>query len=129
MNSVVFAQTYANVSLPLKRKHSETVGWSARTMPNMYNPPTHAKCTKLYLDDVTHIGLVIGKNGAVFNAITHQTPDVEYIWYDKDSKTIEVWGNSSDAIHNALEKLWKRINDVNSMKKFDRVHTNVLAFE
>lgn len=113
-------------SLLQKRKHAEMIGWSARMMPKVYNPPTHGICKKIVLDDVTHIGLIIGKNGSVFNAITHQTPGVEYIWYDKDTKSIEVWAETINGIQLAFEKLWQRVNYVNSLNKYDNVVNNIL---
>ena len=91
-------------SLLEKRKYADMIGWCARMTPKIYNPPTYGVCKKIVLDDVTHIGLIIGKNGSVFNAITHQTPGVEYIWYDKDTKSIEVWAETINGIQLAFEK-------------------------
>lgn len=115
--------------LPKKRKHSEIVAWSATMMPKIYNPPADGICRSVCLDDASHIGLVIGKNGSVFNAITHQTPGVMYIWYNKNTRSIEVWGDSVSGINQAIEKIWQRVNYVDSLRKFDNVHTNLLYME
>ena len=126
MCSIVQQMPCQTTSLLQKRKHSDIIEWSARMMPKTYNPPTNAVVKSLHLDDISHIGLVIGKNGAVFNAITHQTPGISYIWFDKDAKRIEVWGETTTSINQAFEKLWKRINYVESLNKYDNVYTNLL---
>lgn len=126
MCSIVQQMPFHTTSLLQKRKHYEIVEWSARMMPKIYNPPSSGICKSIYLDDISHIGLVIGKNGAVFNAITHQTPGILYIWFNKNTKCIEVWGDNTTSINHAFEKIWQRINYVDSLNKYDIVHTNLL---
>lgn len=57
-----------------------------------YNPPvTHYTHLKIALDDKTMLK-VIGKGGYHFKKITQQT-NVNYIWWNKESSIIEIWGN------------------------------------
>lgn len=86
--------------------------WSNRGMPKVYNPPPRGFCQKLSLDSTDNIAMVIGKNGAVFNAITHQTPDLTYIWFDKRTKQIEVWGDTPMSVHAGYHKILNRIEFV-----------------
>jgi polyribonucleotide nucleotidyltransferase len=50
---------------------------------------------------------VIGKDGKVFKAITHQS-GVEYIWYRNDTHTVEVWG-AYHAITGAVTRVQERM--------------------
>jgi len=58
------------------------------------------------------IGRVIGKEGKVFNAITENTKGVMYIWYNNDSKEIEIYGENMHGIMQATQKLEDRMKRV-----------------
>ena len=90
--------------------------WSNRNMPKFYNPPPKGFCKKVDLHTTDNIGLVIGKNGAVFNAITHQTPDLTYIWFNRQTKSIEVWGDTPMSVHMGYRKILDRIDFVRKNK-------------
>ena len=89
--------------------------WSNKMMPKIYNPPPQGRCKTVDISGANKIGLVIGKNGAVFNAITSQTDDVTYIWFDNQTKLVEVWGDSEMGIDMACFKILRRIHYVNSL--------------
>ena len=59
----------------------------------IYNPPLNAHYTQIdtspVSDDIMRIS--IGQGGRVFKAITHQA-NVNYIWFNKEKKYIELWG-------------------------------------
>ena len=96
-----------------KRKQCE-VDLSNKMTPTIYNPPNHGYCKTLYIQNSSKIGHIIGKKGSVFKAITHQTHGINYIWYNKSSKHIEIWGNNSSNIDDAIVKLHARMNSVHS---------------
>jgi hypothetical protein len=52
---------------------------------------------------------IVGKNGTCFNAITHQTEGVIYIWHHITSNIIEIYGLSTESINNAENKIVNRI--------------------
>ena len=118
MHSIVSSviQPTCSIDSNKKRKYENSM-WSNKMMPKIYNPPPHGYCKVMPIYDATNIGLVIGKNGTIFNAITHQTPDVNYIWYNRNSKCIEVWGENSTGIEMACHKILERMNYVNTMPK------------
>lgn len=95
--------------------NSNQTKWSNKMMPKIYNPPPHGTCKTLDISTASKIGLVIGKNGAVFNAITSQTKDVTYIWFDNRTKLVEVWGDSEMGVDMACFKILRRIQYVNDM--------------
>lgn len=95
-------------------KKRKTFDWSNRMTPTIYNPPNYGYCKTLYIQNSSKIGHVIGKKGSVFKAITHQTPGINYIWYNKNSKHIEIWGNDSSSIDSAILKLYARMDSIHS---------------
>jgi hypothetical protein len=95
--------------------NNRQIKWSNKMMPKIYNPPPHGTCKTIDISKVNKIGLVIGKNGAVFNAITSQTEDVTYIWLDNKTKLIEVWGDSEMGVDMACFKILRRIHYVSNM--------------
>lgn len=84
--------------------------WSNTMYPKVYNPPPFGWMKTLYINlDKNRISQIIGKEGIVFKAITHQTPDVNYIWYNSNTRCIEIYGNNIFSIDIAYNKLLKRI--------------------
>ena len=118
MQSIVSSvvQSVNTVDSSKKRKY-DCLMWSNKMMPKIYNPPPHGYCKTMPIHDATNIGLVIGKNGTIFNAITHQTPDVNYIWYNRNSKCIEIWGENKTGIDSACNKILERMKYINTMPK------------
>lgn len=104
-----------SVNFGEKKRKFDIAMWSNRLTPKTYNPPPHGDCKTINIIDISNIGLVIGKNGFVFNAITHQTPNVNYIWYNKSSKCIEIWGDTIKDIEIACDKINTRIHEVDKM--------------
>ena len=103
------------MTLGSKMSQESRLSWSNKTMPKIYNPPPQGTCKTVDISGANKIGLVIGKNGAVFNAITSQTQDVTYIWFDNQTKLVEVWGDSEMGIDMACFKILRRITYVNSL--------------
>lgn len=91
--------------------------WSNRSMPKIYNPPPRGYMRVVDLDSTDQIAMVIGKNGTVFNAITHQTPDLTYIWYDRLYKRIEIWGDTHVSVSQGYQKVMDRVHMIRSQKE------------
>ena len=53
---------------------------------------------------------MIGKNGKVFKAITHQS-NVQYIWYNIENKYIEIWGPEHN-LQDAYDRIINRLTDI-----------------
>ena len=98
-----------------KSRVPSRVQWSNRSMPKIYNPPPSGYLRVLELENTDHIAMVIGKNGAVFNAITHQTRGLTYIWYDRIGKRIEIWGDTTSSVSDGYDKVMDRVRMVRSM--------------
>lgn len=86
--------------------------------PGVYNPPTNAHYTQINTSPVSDeiIKISIGKGGKVFKAITNQS-NVNYIWYNKEKKVVEIWGpeqNLSNAINRVTERILLIIKKVES---------------
>mgnify|MGYP001200313303 FL=1 len=84
----------------------------------IYNPPLNAHYTQIdtspVSDDIMRIS--IGQGGRVFKAITHQA-NVNYIWFNKEKKYIELWGpeqNLSDAYSRVVARIQNIMEKVNS---------------
>lgn len=84
----------------------------------IYNPPLNAHYTQIdtspVSDDIMRIS--IGQGGRVFKAITHQA-NVNYIWFNKEKKYIELWGpeqNLPDAYNRIVARIHNIMNKVNS---------------
>lgn len=75
----------------------------------VYNPPLNRDFTALDVYDIDDQTMykIIGKDGIVFKAISHQT-NVDYIFWLKEEKLIAVWG-FTDCIQNALNRLSDRV--------------------
>jgi hypothetical protein len=81
--------------------------------PGVYTPPLFEEgvCkTYVYVDpaDDHLMGLVIGKNGYYFKAITRASR-TRYIWYNKQTHLIEIWG-SAHCLMNAVQRIHRRID-------------------
>ena len=82
---------------------------------NMRTPPNSSYYEKLKLPDFqaiaearahnVHVGHVIGVNGKVFKAITHQS-GATYIWFD--GEYVEVWADNENAVKDALKRVERR---------------------
>lgn len=84
----------------------------------IYNPPLNTHYTQIdtspVSDDIMRIS--IGQGGRVFKAITHQA-NVNYIWFNKEKKYIELWGpeqNLPDAYNRIVARIHNIMNKVNS---------------
>jgi hypothetical protein len=75
----------------------------------VYTPPLNRDFTALdvkNIDDKTMLK-IMGKEGKVFKAISHQT-GVDYIFWLKDEGLIAIWGYS-DSLPYAIQRLQMRI--------------------
>ena len=62
---------------------------------------------------------VIGKDGCYFKKTTHNT-QVEYIWYNMDDRTINIWGENAKA-NNASTIIEDRLYRIISRMKVNKV--------
>ena len=78
----------------------------------VYNPPVNAHYTQINVGDINSevMKIVIGKNGKVFKAITHQS-NVQYIWYNIENKHIEIWGPEHN-LQDAYDRIINRLTDI-----------------
>lgn len=78
----------------------------------VYNPPANAHYTQINVGDINSevMKIVIGKNGKVFKAITHQS-NVQYIWYNIENKYIEIWGPEHN-LQDAYDRIINRLTDI-----------------
>tara|TARA_B110000259_G_scaffold187621_1_gene242530 strand:- start:1314 stop:1724 length:411 start_codon:yes stop_codon:yes gene_type:complete len=84
--------------------------------PGVYTPPVNCHYTQLPTTGVSPeiMKISIGKNGKIFKAITRQA-SVNYIWYNKDSHIVEIWGpekNLPDATKRVFDRIQKIITKV-----------------
>lgn len=87
--------------------------WNNRMTPNIYNPPPNVRYCKIKkIEPNVNVGILIGSNGKVLNAITEQTYGIKYIWFHNDSKEIEIWGDYMDGIVSAIKKIDKRSESI-----------------
>ena len=87
----------------------------------MYNPPLEQSKSiiKLSTDIIPLIWKVIGKEGRVFKAITRKS-DVKYIWYEKSTESIEIWGNKLNLMKAEIlisERINSLLKDNSNIKK------------
>lgn len=82
-------------------------GWGYTT-PGAYNPP-NAFYTEvpLPLDAIPYIGIIIGKAGYYFKAIT-KASRAKYIWFNPLRGVVEVWGSERSLPH-ACRRVIQRI--------------------
>ena len=75
----------------------------------VYNPPLNRDFTAIDVYDIDDQTMykVIGKDGIVFKAISHQT-NVDYIFWLKEEKLIAIWG-FTDCIQYARKRLYDRV--------------------
>ncbi len=76
----------------------------------VYNPPLNREFIGVYvkgIDDQT-MYKIIGKDGKVFKAISHQT-GVDYIFWLKSEEMIAIWGFAESLPH-AVNRIQQRIN-------------------
>lgn len=87
--------------------------WSPQMTPGSFNPPPGAAFTEVpYALPPESMKKVIGKEGSVFKAITHQTR-VYYIWKLEERNTIGIWGppENLDAAAARIQARLKLIQD------------------
>ena len=78
-----------------------------------YAPPLGCKYSELALSKAIQsqtMFQIIGKDGCVFKAITHQSR-TEYIWWNSERNVIEIWGYSDWSIANAYSRLKMRVDE------------------
>ena len=80
-----------------------------------YSPP-NTFYTQLYgLIDNEDMYKFIGKNGAHFKSITKYM-NVDYIWWNKDTKVIEIWGPHNRIMH-CKNKIQEKLEKFITTKK------------
>lgn len=79
--------------------------WNNKMMPKIYNPPPFGYMKVVNVPSGVCIGRVIGKDGRVFIAISEQTDGILYIWYNKMSRQIEIYGTIMSGIIDAVNKV------------------------
>lgn len=80
--------------------------WRCDATPTKYNPPPCGMSDTVPIMVTPDLmKFVIGKEGSVFKAITHQVKGAQYIWYHKDLKVIELWAMNSQALKTMLDRL------------------------
>jgi hypothetical protein len=80
--------------------------WSPHLTPGVFNPPPGAAYVEVpYSLPPESMKKVIGKEGSVFKAITHQTR-VYYIWKVEERDAVGIWGPPEN-----LEAAAQRIRD------------------
>lgn len=96
--------------------------WRSDATPNEYNPPPYGKTVSVpILVSPNLMGYVVGSNGSVFKAITHQVRGATYIWYHQHKQMIELWASTDSA----LEKMQKRVVDHMLKIQQQKMKTNV----
>jgi hypothetical protein len=104
---------------------SMPVVWNKKMTPGKYNPPLNCLQFILPIDRVNHLmGKIIGKDGVVFKAISHQS-GASYIWHDKEKKTLEVWGFNHCIINNAVHRISERIQLILDQEE-DRIFNEIV---
>lgn len=76
-----------------------------------YDPPVGAMCIEVPLDPSMQWSTmfkVIGKEGKVLKAITHQS-GADYIWWNQTKNLIEVWAYDVNAAVDAVERVVHRV--------------------
>jgi ribosomal protein S9 len=87
--------------------------WKNTMNPNIFNPPPNAKYIKsIYVDSKVNIGGLIGQKGVVFNAITKASIGMMYIWYNNESRMVEMYGDDIQGIMYATRKINERIERI-----------------
>ena len=81
-----------------------------RPISGTYCPPMnrHFTCINVSTIPEDKIAQIIGNNGKIFKAISHQS-GVDYIYWIKEKNIIEVWGYEH-LLPNAVERIFNRIN-------------------
>lgn len=98
---------------------SINIEWNYKNMPGLYNPPIQHQSFYKMIDvdiDANLMKQVIGRNGVVFNAITHQAR-VSYIWHNRANNTIEVWGDKLSSVDEAIKRIRSRIELIKDQNK------------
>jgi hypothetical protein len=90
------------------RRHGRGRGPPGNVPPkNVYTPPdAHYTEARVPEDLVAHMGMVIGRDGSVFKAITSASR-CKYLWYDASRSAVEVWGPEA-CLSDALQRLTDR---------------------
>jgi len=117
----VFSESFSGTADPSKDPNNdEYCYYPFIETPGKYNPPI-AHYTEFDLKglcDPSAVPMIIGKEGVVFKAITHQSR-VKYLWYNEQKHVIELWGAFScfeECKARLLARVMK-INDVIAKKK------------
>lgn len=113
--------TTTNPWAALSTENGEST-WRCDATPTEYNPPPYGHMLKIPCMVYPELmGYVIGKNGVVFKAITHQVSGGMYIWYHKDQGMIEIWGDNK----HALEGMKERVTDHMLRIQYERMPLQV----
>lgn len=88
--------------------------WRADSEPGVFNPPEHALSTVVMCTTPPELmPRVIGKQGAVFNAITRSVPGAKYIWYLPTAHTVVLYADKVDALAEMVLRVEDRMRVIN----------------
>ena len=88
--------------------------WCASTDPGVFNPPEGALSTVVMCTTPPDLmPRVIGKQGAVFNAITKAIRGARYIWYLHASHTIVLYADNVDDLAQMVLRVEDRMRVIN----------------
>jgi hypothetical protein len=91
-------------------------------IPGVYNPPiTHY--SQLDVPEYVNIGLLVGKEGRNFKYFTRKS-GCSYIWYNKDTKVIELWG-PMNSLENAKQLIQTRMDTMKPEKTLEELEAIV----
>ena len=104
-----YQQTQQNMMMQQQQQQQNQYN---QHISGVYNPPVNAHYTQINVGDINSevMKIVIGKNGKVFKAITHQS-NVQYIWYNIENKYIEIWGPEHN-LQDAYDRIINRLTDI-----------------
>ena len=104
-----YQQTQQNMMMQQQQQQQRQYN---QHISGVYNPPANAHYTQINVGDINSevMKIVIGKNGKVFKAITHQS-NVQYIWYNIENKYIEIWGPEHN-LQDAYDRIINRLTDI-----------------
>lgn len=99
--------------------------WSNKNLPGYYNPPANTFFTQVPITvEPELMGFVMGKQGAVFKAITHQCR-LHYIWFAKERGMVEIWGPEW-GLQEAVKRLTERMDLIKNQRI---IADNVLHYD
>jgi hypothetical protein len=88
----------------------QTIDPNWQSITNVYSPPIghYVYHLPLYDFEIQNIGLIIGKNGIHFKNMTLLF-GLSYLWFNSETKSIEIWGSTEKNVIRALSFLLKKM--------------------